>query len=161
MINFYPKQSPLSCWKPVRLKVEEYQRKRRIETEQNLVGSSQIQKSSQEPHLFVGKRLQLTLSSLGSTGQFQTMTNRVNENVETKEKPASKSVAIKQSPPSSSRDAKQFILEFFLQELRPAPTWRWGTACWMKFLKHCLVTSPQAKEKKNHIPHRPHPKFCL
>ena len=88
------------------------------------MGSSQIQKSSQEPHLFVGKRLQLTLSSLGSTGQFQTMTNRVNENVETKEKPASKSVAIKQSPPSSSRDAKQFILEFFLQELRPAPTWR-------------------------------------
>ena len=124
MINFYPKQSPLSCWKPVRLKAEEYQRKRRIETEQNLVGSSQIQKPSQEPHLFVGKRLQLTLSSLGSTGQFQTMTNLVNENVETKEKPASKSVAIKQSPPSSSRDAKQFILEFFLQELRPAPTWR-------------------------------------
>ena len=74
--------------------------------------------------MFVGKRLQLTLSSLGSTGQFQTMTNLVNENVETKEKPASKSVVIKQSPPSSSRDAKQFILEFFLQELRPAPTWR-------------------------------------
>lgn len=124
MINFYPKQSPVSCWKPVRLKTEEYQKKWRIETEQNIVGSSQIQKPSQAPHLFVGKRLQLTLSSLGSTGQFQTMTNRVNENVETKEKPASNSAVIKQSPPSSSRDAKQFILEFFLQELRPSPTWR-------------------------------------
>lgn len=161
MINFYPKQSSLSCWEPVSLKTEAYQRKRRIETEQNLVRSSQIQKPSQAPHLSVGKRLQLTLSSLGSTGQFQMMTTRVNENVETKEKPASESAAIKQSPASSSRDAKQFILEFFLQQLRPSPRWRWGTACWTQFLKHCPVTSPQAKEKKTHIPRRPHPKFCL